>query len=561
MSGGDKKRLKGGDKRQQRINALDELEKFRRNVPHVSKSALSAIIKRGKEYGLPELHERHHMQEATEAAMDTSTVYGNMYQTLDMQAAADGAKPLHLNVLNPLSFLLVLLTTCSSFSMYFEELHDKTPSSFDKPWGIALYSDEVTPGDAFSVRLSRKIQVVYWSFLQFEHRLSDEDMWITASAKRSSEVQKMAGGMSQVIGTIAKLFLAGDSSFPTTGVTFKTMSGRKLRVFAKLKMVIQDGGAHKSTWHCKGDAGVRFCMLCRNVFSEKSDLAGADDDGDGCCSLLTYDKLDIATSREIKESVQRVHDFKATDTADEFKEREIANGFTWAPYTLLLDPELGPHLRAAKQFAHDWMHCLFQSGVFNITLFLVLRSVKRLAKTDIYHHLHEYIKKWHWPKKWKVNKPEDYFAANKEKSNTDSKKFRCGASLGLSLAEVVLAFLQEALQSELRAAFMRAEMHIQAYAALVDLINCFVCLPHGTVGPEEILERAENFLNKFSRAFGVKCMTPKFHWLLHFSDQFHEFKRLVACFVHERKHRMVKRYCDNQLNTITFELSILSEVS
>ena len=35
---------------------------------------------------------------------------------------------------------------------------------------------------------------------------------------------------------------------------------------------------------------------------------------------------------------------------------------------------------------------------------------------------------------------------------------------------------------------------------------------------------------------------------------------LIACFVHERKHRMVKRYCADILNTIVFETSVLSEV-
>ena len=148
--------------------------------------------------------------------------------------------------------------------------------------------------------------------------------------------------------------------------------------------------------------------------------------------------------------------------------------------------------------------------------------------------------------------PSVYFAPKREKSNVDAKKFKCPASVGLSLASVLMVFF--CLYKHV------CPLEIDAYMALIDLINCFVCASRGTVTPKTLRQRAEIFLRKFAAAFGTKIMAPKFHWLLHFWVQYRTFKRLVACWVHERKHRMVKRYCDKQTNTITFEMSVLSEV-
>lgn len=56
-------------------------------------------------------------------------------------------------------------------------------------------------------------------------------------------------------------------------------------------------------------------------------------------------------------------------------------------------------------------------------------------------------------------------------------------------------------------------------------------------------------------------MHPKFHWLVHMPFHFERFGFLPTCWVHERKHRMVKRYASDVYNTSTFERTVLSEVT
>ena len=54
-------------------------------------------------------------------------------------------------------------------------------------------------------------------------------------------------------------------------------------------------------------------------------------------------------------------------------------------------------------------------------------------------------------------------------------------------------------------------------------------------------------------------MSKKFHWLLHLPRELETFKTLLSCWVHEQKHRMVKRYADNARHGA--EKTILSEVT
>ena len=43
-------------------------------------------------------------------------------------------------------------------------------------------------------------------------------------------------------------------------------------------------------------------------------------------------------------------------------------------------------------------------------------------------------------------------------------------------------------------------------------------------------------------AYGYTIFVPKHHFLLHIPKQLERFKFLVACWVHERKHKIIKRW-------------------
>ena len=51
-------------------------------------------------------------------------------------------------------------------------------------------------------------------------------------------------------------------------------------------------------------------------------------------------------------------------------------GFTFMQYSLLTDMALDGIMQPCSQFMHDWMHCLFSKGVFNICLQQLLTSME-----------------------------------------------------------------------------------------------------------------------------------------------------------------------------------------
>jgi hypothetical protein len=544
-----------GDRRSEKARRLNTLETFRRNVPHVSQNGLSAVLQEVKRNGLPELTSRNDMRSARNTTVDTTmTDYGPLYQTLDMlpaPSAEPGVTP-KLNFIHPLALLSILLTTCAGFSAYVEELHASCPSSHEAPWGLILYSDEVTPGNQLSHNNKRKMQAVYFSFCEFKDHLHDEDFWFTITAKRSSRVNESAGNMSQLFGLILKLLFVTHAC-ADVGSVFTLMSGAKIRLYIKLKIFVQDGGAHKITWHCKGDSGCKFCLLCRNLFSEACELADVDDDGNSRCNVIKFEELELATSDELIEACRRVHAHRSTDTPDVFNARQIACGFTYMSYNMLVDDELDDIVQPADQFMHDWMHCLFVSGVWNITFQLVLKAMHAAGITDLYNTLYTCCERWHWPMRLKQAKMQDHFAEGRREINTKGKKFKCQASQGLSLYAVVGIVLH--------LFYMVCPGEVAVYFALCDVIDCLSCFARGKISHEAIQRCVHTFLQRFCDVFGFGYMTPKFHWLLHFGDYAKRFGLLVACYVHERKHKMVKRYCNDLRNTVAFEHSVLAEVN
>ena len=141
---------------------------------------------------------------------------------------------------------------------------------------------------------------------------------------RTQVVNQIPGGMWKIFSVVLKeLFV--DGPLADIGLHLETPAGRTLRLFAKLGYFIQDGAAHKQTWHCKGDAGCKLCVLCRNVFSAASEVV---EDGEEvlCCNAKKYADLDLATSEDLQWAVRRLnelHDDPAI-SPDEFAIRKKA---------------------------------------------------------------------------------------------------------------------------------------------------------------------------------------------------------------------------------------------
>ena len=88
-----------------RATKLRRLNVFRRSLPHVSGSALAAVLDEITRHGVPDLHGRHHLRQAATAVLAHATPYGNLLVQIKLVALDGTIKT--MDVVNPLAMLLL----------------------------------------------------------------------------------------------------------------------------------------------------------------------------------------------------------------------------------------------------------------------------------------------------------------------------------------------------------------------------------------------------------------------------------------------------------------------
>ena len=539
----------------ERKRKLEALDRLRRRVPHVTQSALAGIIAELKRAGVPELGRRADMRAARDAKVLEATPYGPISKEVALVAAHPGKQPQRMLIACPLAMLWRAHDTCAPFREFLHQRLAIEGCSEEKPWNMVLYCDEVLPGDQLGGRKLRKFHATYYSFLEFgAAALSREDLWFTLTTQRSVQVASYPGKLAAVFGTILNtLFVDG----PMSDLGFElNHDGIVKRMFIKVGVFIMDGLAHKACWHCKGDAGSKFCILDMNAFSALSRVTEEDGTRMLQCNARRLADLDLSTSADMREAVHRLEAHRATDTAKVFEIRQKALGFTYEPYNCLSDRRLDEILDVENQFMHDWMHMVFVKGVWNLVMFLVLEAIRPVIEGNIYTLLKGYLERWHWPQRFsRSGGLAELFDDSRRKPNVEAGAFKCNASEGLSLYGVVGHFLVIIVKAS-----GRCVAEIDCYSALCDVIDCLMLATRSVIDAATILEAVETFLDKFHLAFGMERSTPKMHWLLHFSDFYRKHGRLITCWALERKHKTPKAHGADIRNTRQYERSVLHEV-
>ena len=260
-----------------------KLDDFRRALPHCSASALSAICKAIKASGMPDGSTgRKELRAARDLICSTATPVGPIIQRVTLIGKVAGEPVKLFTVAHPLASLWQACNECVPFARFMSECLRRHPCSIDNPWSIVLYSDEVTPGNVVAVINNRKFHAIYWSFLDFGHNaLSYEETWFCVATELSNDMNTYSAGLSQAFAAIILLFFDPDGiDLSTAGFLLPINGGTRL--WAKVGGVLQDGGAHKSVWHHRGDGAHKFCLICQNLVAYDSKLC--DEDGS---NLLT----------------------------------------------------------------------------------------------------------------------------------------------------------------------------------------------------------------------------------------------------------------------------------
>lgn len=382
-------------------------------MPYVSRSAFTAILSEIEKKGLPEITSKRGLQEIDEHNLNALDSYGPLFTTASAVETAGGEQPVLL--VNFLSYLQGCFQTNGSFTELLLEAHARRPSSPEDPWRLIVYSDEVVPGNVIAHRQERKTWAVYVAFQELGQLvLQSESAWLVQCLMRTSMVNKLDAGISQLIALVLKNIFCGDYDVQRAGIVLQC-GGKRLRLFFRLGMLLQDGAAHKMVLGLKGDGASKYCLLCKNEFR----IASAADDGedseeDVCFTVLKHNHMALCTDAEILGSVERLSARKATCSAADFKLWERATGFNHQPSGLLLDAKLKAAgvVAPASQFCHDWMHGIASNGTLVVAIYLLCASLQQNGM-DAWKLLHSFLAMWVLPASTNMSHLAELFSASK----------------------------------------------------------------------------------------------------------------------------------------------------
>ena len=116
---------------------------------------------------------------------------------------------------------------CSGFASHLAETVARHGT--DDPWDLIVYADGVSPEDTLSNNDNRKSWAIYVSFHQFgQEALGTEEPWSTLASVRLTELPKLDGGLSHLLGALlgAYMFNPEGVNLSSSGVALAMASGR-----------------------------------------------------------------------------------------------------------------------------------------------------------------------------------------------------------------------------------------------------------------------------------------------------------------------------------------------
>jgi len=454
---------------------------------------------------------RGDVQHAVELTGREETPYGPLIQMLDLPSE----KVPKWEYVHPMAYLYYICTISKAF-------FDVMKASIDG-CKVLLYIDEINPGDSLHFYQGRKLQCVYWALSTWpQHLLQRKDMWILLGVLRSIIVNKLPAGISGFCAHVLRIF------FPERGFSFLNgctirFGTESLMFIARFLGWIADEKALKEIFDIKGQAGQSPCFNCNNVVRFIQPTRGSRFVKLSCTDPSLFE---LRTNAQLRTMLDRISS-AATKTARETLEKSF--GINYCPGGLLFDAYLFNNvLDPINNYLRDPMHTLSSNGVAGTHIALVVQELQgQGVSLDI---IQTYAKQFTLPKsRGKVS--DLYF----QDAMLDTDHVRHFASDVLGMIPILHTFMEEKIKP-------RGWLpdHLKCFAMLF-YIMCVLrsCAPVASV-IEKLRRLIAAHAELFISLYGEDQAKPKFHHLLHLSDNVLLIARMIACFVTERKHRDIK---------------------
>jgi hypothetical protein len=534
-------------------NGASQLSQLGRKS-YVSQSGMSNLLKELHAQGLPAATSRASIQRAREATMQAASPFGPLLKKVAIALEKPTCNTM-VSYIDPVALLAHMAEHCVEFSHYLHQRLKEAPPTPQSRWNIVVYSDEVTPGNQLKHDNKRKVQAVYWSFAELGAQwLSSELSWFVLTVVRSSVVNRMAGGMSTLLNIVLQSFFKQPHDLFDNGIVLHTVAGRSM-LFATLGCMISDESAIKQSWACKGSSGTMLCLCCRNVVAADSELHNYEATGSLVPSTETdVSKFALHADASIRDVVSLLRRSKLVLNIGQFNKLQQACGFNWCPTGLLASAPLANIIKPISMTMWDWMHIYIVNGTFNLEVGLLLGRLARVSVT--YKNMHNFVQGFVWPARLSSRSASGIEVFEKRTGKVDDP-LKCSASECLSVYGVLRLYLMQHVHS-------RFDIHIdracECCYLICHVLDLLLAIPKGQITVAALQCAIDAHSKAFQNVYGTSHWIPKHHYALHLPAMMKRHKFLLTCFVHERKHKIIKRLANQLHNTSAkFEASILED--
>jgi hypothetical protein len=528
---------------------------------YASHSAISKLLAHVSEHGLPDTFDRSAQFRARkEVCRSDTTGYGPLVVNREMALAAGGTVTGSFQ--NPLAFFAYHCKHSAHYSKVVQNALTKFPCEPGSPWRLILYQDGVDPSDGLAKNHSRKSAVSYWAFAEFGiAALGHEEVWGTICVCRFSKHQKLAGTVSCLFEHVLSMFFGDTHDIMRSGVSVQLYNGGHAQIFARASILLADLPALKECTYCKGHAGMICCPCCLNAVQHDTKesipmhlLTSA------AISIANFDlkkftRLSRETLHEITRKISQAYvEFQAgTISKEKFELAQKIRGWNYTPANVILNNRFQLDLPNLLMF--DWAHLYVHDGLGDVEFGLCMHAMQKASKYATgYGELGEYVKQFTFPKS--APGVGHLFADEKNKNNYSKKSFTCTGSEFLTLAPIMHRYFERVVKP-------RGEQldKVNSMLAVLSVVMLLTSLKTGTVTAEHLNTAIVTHLALFLVAWGEQYVRPKHHYSIHLGPMLKWFGFLLATFTHERKHRLVTRYCRDRKNLANWDMSAIEEIT
>jgi hypothetical protein len=399
----------------------------------------------------------------------------------------------------------------------------ETALSQNRSLSPVLFCDECTSGNVLAVNKVRKANLYHLSWLELWHLLKNQNAWVPLTCVQSQCLSKIKGGASRVMIEILKRVLTpeNEQGFRLNDMVFRQR--RKAKFVADLEAV-------RSVYSVKGSAGLRCCILCRNVVKKDSGVPCHDN---YFVEISSAGGFIDATNDDIFQQCDRM---MAPCTRKAMDAQEIATGITFDPETLLWSPVRT--LMPPSEIIYDVMHVYLINGIASWEVHLLANKVYECTRVTR-ESFQSAVMASQWKGMKSSGKTENYIKNLFEERMFGESLFKGQAHQTSSIVPLIRYYMEELFERSL------PEFVCKSFKCLGNIVKFIREVQNGLVA---IDERTRTHLDKlqrmhhiyFGKAYGEDEYRPKHHHRHHLPLQWLRAGVPVTCESLESKHSLYK---------------------